>query len=61
MTKSKQASTKTKKLPKDITLSISVDPELRQAIDERAKKDDRSSSYIARKAIEQYLGIEGTA
>jgi hypothetical protein len=58
MTKKKQAQQKTKRIPKDITVSISVDPELRRAISERAELEDRSSSYLVRKATEQYLRLQ---
>jgi predicted transcriptional regulator len=53
---------KTKEAAEDRTaISIWVDQELRRAIEERAKRDDRSASYIARKAIEQYLEIQKVA
>jgi predicted transcriptional regulator len=41
-----------------ITLSIGVNRQLRRALEASAKLQERSSSHVARKAIEQYLRLQ---
>jgi predicted transcriptional regulator len=57
MTTTKQAPQKRKKetYPDKYTLSIWLDRDFREELNEIARRDDRSASYIARKAIEQYV------
>lgn len=58
--------TRAKQIPKkrngakvgEIALSISVDLQLRDAIETIAKREDRSMSYTVRKAVEQYLRLQ---
>lgn len=57
MTKTKQA-LKIKRETNDITFSIAIDTKLREALEERAYRDRRSMSFVAREALEQYLAIE---
>jgi hypothetical protein len=56
--------TKTKQTPKakegaiDLNLSVAIHPELKAAVERRARRDRRSMSFIVRDAIERYLEIE---
>jgi predicted transcriptional regulator len=49
---------KISKIKNDISFSISVDTKLREAIEQRAKQERRSMSFVVREAIERHLGIE---
>jgi len=44
---------------KNKVLGTKAEPEIAEAIEEIAKKQDRPVSYIVRQAILQYLGSEG--
>jgi predicted transcriptional regulator len=46
--------------PNFITMSIAVTPELKQWLQNRASKDDRSVSYVLRKILERELRREKT-
>jgi predicted transcriptional regulator len=39
----------------EAALSLNIDLDLRRQLEERAQRDERSISYLVRKAIEQYL------
>lgn len=37
--------------------SVRLDPDLKQALDERAQRDDETASSVIRKALQSYLGL----
>jgi predicted transcriptional regulator len=42
--------------PKKMTrITISIDPEEYQAVEQMAEKDERSASWVIRKAVHEYL------
>jgi predicted transcriptional regulator len=41
-----------------VTLSVSISPELRDALRDLATLRQRSSSFLAREALEQYVAAE---
>jgi predicted transcriptional regulator len=42
-----------------ITTSIRLDPELRRALEARAKKENRGKNWIISRALESYLKLDG--
>lgn len=42
-------------IPKNKTISLAITEDMKEAIDKIAKKEERSSSWIVRKAIEEYI------
>jgi predicted transcriptional regulator len=37
--------------------SVRLEPELREALAERARRDDETPSAVIRKALREYLGV----
>lgn len=37
--------------------SVRLDPDLKQALDERAQRDDETTSSVIRRALRSYLGL----
>lgn len=48
------------KIRQTVSISAFVEPELRAALVERARQDDRSASSIVRTALRQHLGREAS-
>jgi predicted transcriptional regulator len=42
-------------MPKSVTISLAIPAELKEAIEKVAEKEERSLSWIVRKAIQEYL------
>ena len=42
-------------IPKNKTISLAITEDMKEAIDKIAEKEERSSSWIVRKAIEEYI------
>ena len=42
-------------MPKSVTISLAIPAELKEAIEKVAGKEERSLSWIVRKAIQEYL------
>lgn len=55
MAKDRQKGAKRTEAAVPDTLTVNLDAALRKALEDRAAKEERSLSFVARKAIEQYL------
>ena len=42
-------------MPKNKTISLAITEDMKEAIDNIAEKEERSSSWVVRKAIEEYI------
>lgn len=42
-------------IPKNKTISLAITEDMKEAIDKIAEKEERSSSWVVRKAIEEYI------
>lgn len=42
-------------MPKDATINLRIDPDLREELQKIADEDDRSLAYIARAALSEYV------